>query len=430
MNNNLIVQPAESISGSIAIPSSKSQTLRAILLSSLAHGVSTIENYLPAADTETMIEACSVLGAKITKEPGKLLIEGTSGINFIGRKEIDAGNSGIVLRFFAGIAALSTASITITGDQSIQNQRPIQPLLQALQKLGVHAVSKKGTGFAPVEIQGPVASYATQVHGADSQMVSPLLLAALFLPHPLSIQVIEPGERPWIDMTLSWVKKLGGSYEHNDYAQYTVKGPGSYPGFAYCVPADFSTACFPMAAAIVTDSELHLENLDCSEKQPDSQIIDILKRMGASLEVNPQNRGVRIKKGKGLQGIAIDVNDCIDALPILAVLGCYASGKTHLVNGQIARTKECDRISCMAKELRKMGAQIEECDDGLIITGGPLIGAQMHSHQDHRVAMSLAVAALGAKGNSQIVHSNCIAKTYPDFVSDMRKLGAAMELIP
>ncbi|BBI17156.1 3-phosphoshikimate 1-carboxyvinyltransferase [Neochlamydia sp. S13] len=423
----LVVRPS-SLSGEIQIPSSKSQTHRAILLGSLGKNVSLVYHYLNSPDCLAMMEACRYLGAKITAQGDHLQIEGIGGNIWGAENVINAHNSGIVLRFISAIAALGSHPIVITGDESIRHQRPMHVLLKTLKQLGVQAISTRGDGFAPVIIKGPLRPGQGVIEdGSDSQNISSLLMAAIFLKGTLELEVHQTGEKPWIDLTLDWLKRLKVPYENHRYKNFKVQGIGSYDGFEYAVPGDWSSAAFPIAAAIVTRSEVVLNNLSMHDLQGDKAIVNIFKQMGAGIEIDEQAHSIHVYPRASLKGITVDINDCIDALPILAVVACYAEGQTSIINAAVARQKECDRIACIATELNKMGALIQESHSGLCITGNPLKGASVFSHKDHRMAMALAVAGMGAKGETAIYPSNCIEKTYPTFVQDFKRLGAHIE---
>lgn len=417
------VQPSH-LKGSIIVPTSKSQTMRAILFGSLAKGKSKISRYLPAPDTTHMINACRLLGAKIEVTEEGLEIDGVDGKIEKVEDVIQAGNSGIILRFITAISALSPQYTVITGDHSLRHQRPIEPLLNALKELGIFAESSRCDGFAPVIIKGPLKGGKTTIFGEDSQPVSSLLIACSFADESTEITVKNPGEKPWIALTLSWLDRFGMTYTHNNFENYWVKGRCRINGFAYTVPGDWSTALFPIAAALITGSTLSIDNLDKNDPQGDKEVLSVLEKMGAVFEMKENT--LIVKSGSQLTGAVIDVNPFIDAIPILAVIACFAAGETKLINAAIARTKECDRLFCMTLELTKMGADIKEDKDSLIIKGKPLKGATLYSHHDHRIAMSLAVAALGAQGQSTIENVDCVSKTFPNFAESFQSIGASI----
>ncbi len=378
--------------------------MRALVLALMANGKSRIHNYLKSPDTNSMIEALRKLGAKVAVSETTLEIQGTRAWK---DARINAGNSGQVYRFIGALAALSNTVTQITGDQSICTNRPIQPLIDALKEGGAHVE------FPPLQIQGPLKPGTFHIQGEDSQPVSALIMATAFLSGPSHIYVSNPGEKPWIELTLHWLKKFKIDVVNENFEHFIVPGKASIQGFETTIPGDWSTAAYPIAASLITGKEIFLQNLDSNDVQGDKQIVDALKQMGANIE------NLRVKKSS-LRGIKIDVNNFIDALPILAVLGCYATGKTELVNGKIARFKESDRIHAIATELKKMGANIEETEDGLIIFQSSLKGAHLHSHKDHRIAMALHVAALGAKGKTTIDDTDCIGKSCPNFYDLIR----------
>ncbi|HSX14193.1 MAG TPA: 3-phosphoshikimate 1-carboxyvinyltransferase [Chlamydiales bacterium] len=418
MNSDKMVSIFPSkLKGKVTIPSSKSHTLRAILFASLANGVSTIEQALDSPDTSAMIQAMRQLGAKIDVRGNLLEIHGFNARPKAADDVIQCGNSGQVLRFVGAIAGLISQYTILTGDDSIRHNRPVLPLLDGLNQLGAQAVSSREDGFAPIIVKGPFTKNQAIIHGEDSQPVSGLLIASAFAHHPIEINVINPGEKPWIEVTLDWFQRLGIAYQASDYTRYQMQGSTKLDAFHYIVPGDFSSAAFPIAAAIITDSELVLDNIDMTDIQGDKAIIPLLQKMGANISFG--DRKLIVHRGSTLTGQRIDVSVFVDALPILAVLGCFANGVTEICNGAIARKKESDRITCIRKELQKMGAKIEEKPDGLIIHPSILNGAHLKTHHDHRIALALSVAALGARGESTIHGFECAAKTYPNFIQDI-----------
>ncbi len=411
--------------GTITIPTSKSHTIRSLLFALMAKGKSHIRHPLPSPDTFAMLDAIRHLGAKVDMDQKALIIGGTAGKLQPAEDIIQCGNSGQVLRFIGAMAALSPSYTILTGDLSIRHNRPIKPLLDALSQLGALAVSSRLDGYAPIIVKGPLQGSKASLTGEDSQPVSGLLMLGAF--SPLELRVTNPGEKPWIALTLHWFDRLGIPYENWNFERYKMKGGTHLHGFEYTVPGDFSSAAFPLAAAVITHSEITLDNMDLKDIQGDKAILPALESMGARFE----SRGSKltVKKTQTLKGVRIDINDFIDALPILAVVGCFAKGKTEIVNAAIARKKESDRIHCIASELKKMGAEIEEKPDGLIIHPAELHGAlNLESHRDHRLAMALSVAALAAQGESVIHGIESIAKSYPSFFDDFQKIGAHMEV--
>lgn len=421
---NVKIKPGK-LHGEIAIPSSKSHTIRSLLFALMAKGKSSIRFPLPSPDTFAMLDAIRHLGAKIDMEQETLFVEGVAGKLHPAEDVIQCGNSGQVLRFIGALAALSPSYTILTGDLSIRHNRPVAPLLDALNQLGGSAVSSRLDGYAPIIVRGPVKGGKATVAGEDSQPVSGLLILGAFV--PLELHVTNPGEKPWVALTLNWFDRLGIPYENHHFERYKMKGGSHLQAFHYTVPGDFSSAAFPLAAALVTHSEIILDNIDLKDVQGDKAIIPAFESMGARFESHGSQ--LSVKKTQTLKGTRIDINDFIDALPILAVVGCFAQGKTEIVNAAIARKKESDRIHCIATELKKMGADIEERPDGLIVRPAQLHGSpDLQSHHDHRMAMALSVAALGAHGESSIRGIECVGKSYPTFFHDLTQLGAVMEV--
>lgn len=425
--------PASKLSGSVTPPASKSHSLRAILLASLTEGSNYLYNILASPDTDAMIKACLLLGADIlpNKEKNSLIITGTGGIDKCNIPDdvINAGNSGQVLRFVAGICSLLSAYTVFTGDFSIRYRRPMQTLLDSLQQLGAAAFSTKKDGYAPLVVGGPWSKNQVEIEGSDSQPVSALLIASAFSSQNISIQVNNPAEKPWLDLTCFWLDKLGVDYEREEYQHFFIKGKNTYPAFDMQISTDFSSAAFLIAAAIITRSTLTLNNMDMNDIQGDKAFILILKNLGIHIEENSALKTLTIYGEKSqLHGGTIDVNDIIDAVPILAVLGCFAREKILLKNAEIARHKESDRLSAISCELIKMGAKIEVMQDGLAIHPCHLRGAVVESHDDHRIAMALSIAALGASGKSLIENCQCVEKSYSGFVDDLVKVGAKIQV--
>ncbi|MEM7174620.1 MAG: 3-phosphoshikimate 1-carboxyvinyltransferase [Chlamydiota bacterium] len=427
------IEPS-ALNGSISVPPSKSQTLRALLFGLMGRGKTLIHNPLRSPDTQAMIKAIQHLGAKVAllkraSEKYTLEVEGVAGKLQMAEDVIDAGNSGLVLRLIGALAGLLPSYTVITGDHSIRHRRPAAPLLEGLTQLGAFATSARLDHYAPLIIRGPIKKGTARIDGADSQPVSGLLIASTFAAHQTEIYVDHPGETPWIDLTLHWLDTLHLPYQRRDYHHYSVSGCGRYDGFCYTVPADLSSCSYPLAAALVTKSSLTLTSIDTNDNQGDKALFSILQDMGAKIKTDQTTQSLTVAHSPDLKGMAIDVNPIIDALPLLAVIGCYAQGKTTLYNGHIARHKESDRIRCIVKELKKMKADIIETADGMTIRRSVLRGAALKSHSDHRIAMALSIAALFAKGPSTLEGIECMAKTYPHFIKHFRQLGAKVTLL-
>lgn len=430
MNKCTVYPDSNKLSGEINASPSKSQTLRAILFATLAKGTSTINNILLSPDTMAMIKACEQLGAEISQSNSTLNIIGTAGKLTTPDNVIDAGNSGIVLRFIASVCSVLNNYCVITGDHSIRHNRPVQPLMDALNGLGVFAESMRGDNFAPIIIKGPVLFETTKLDGQDSQPVSGLIILSLLTKGNTEINVTNPGEKPWLDLTLHWLDRLNLKYTRDGYDKFIIPGVQSINSFEYYVPSDLSSISFPVAAALVTNSSIVINNVDLSDPQGDKLLLDIFRQMGANIEYHEHTKKLIINHYNKLVGIDVDINSCIDVINILSVVACFAEGKTKITGAKIARSKECDRISSIAKELIRMGANVNEFEDGIEIYGSSLHPTEdLQTYNDHRMVMALFVAALGAgfnnnqTNNSTILNIKCISKSYPEFFNHMSALG-------
>lgn len=424
----LQVRPS-TLGGHITAPPSKSHTLRAILFASFARGQSTVHRVLQSPDAVAMIKACRQLGAGIIEQGDSLVIKGVAGQPKTPSEPIDAGNSGQVLRFAGALASLCDGEVEITGDHSIQTNRPLRPLMDGLEQMGAVATSRKGTGHAPILICGHPKPHSITIDGADSQPVSALLMLAGFMKGVTEINVENAGEKPWVGLTLNWFDRLGIEYTQEGLEYFTVTGNNIPDAFDYTVPGDFSSLAFPIVAALLTGSSITIDHVDMNDAQGDKQLIEALKQMGADISYDKGKGCLGVFGKNPLKGTTLDINDYIDALPILAVVGCFASGETKLTNCAIARAKESDRLAAMAIELTKMGAEIEVGDDHMIIQRSVLSGAELDGHHDHRIVMSLAVASLAIKkGSSSISDAEYVSKSYPEFFDHLTALGANIKV--
>ena len=411
--------------GRVRIPGSKSQTIRALFLASLAQGRSETHAPLISSDTLSAVTTCQAFGARIIQEEQKFTVEGINGLPQVPQDIIQVGNSGTTLRFGVMTAALCDGYTVFTGDEQIRS-RPLGPLLTAICDLGGIAFTTRDNGSAPAVIKGRVHSGAISVDAVTSQYLSALLIHAPLLDGDTTIRVTRLNEAPYVDMTLGRLDGQRISYDRDGYRQFTVKGGQHYQAFRTTIPGDFSSATFLMVQAAISGSEMILENLDLKDTQGDKAILPVLESMGANVTVTGDT--IRIV-GNGLKGREIDLNAIPDALPALAVAGCFASGETRLVNVPQARLKETDRIRVMAAELVKMGADITELPDGLVIKSSSLKGCFLNGHSDHRVVMALAIAGLNASGITLIDSAEAVRVTFPEFVDIISACGGKIRLM-
>lgn len=409
--------------GEILIPASKSHSIRAVALAAVARGTSVISNPLMSEDARSALNGAIEMGASV--EIGKdWMIRGIGGAPGPACRHIDVGNSGTSLRILTALCALGIHPVSFDGDKSIR-QRPMMPLLSALENLGVTVIGS-AEGKCPFTIRGPLTGGTTRVNGISSQFLTALLIACPMAPDDTEITVDDLHERPYVEITLDWLQRMGIRFENNGLDWFRIPGGQRYEAFKRQMPADFSSAAFPLCAAAVTQSEILIRGLDFNDHQGDKAIFGFFERMGIRLQFVPE--GVVVKGGP-MQGIDIDMNSTPDALPAMAVAACFAKGTTRLLNVPQARLKECDRIAASSMELRKMGAQVEELPDGLVIHQSQLKGTSVHGYDDHRMVMALSVAGLGAAGETIVDTAASVGVTYPTFLADMQQLGANLSLI-
>lgn len=414
-----IVKPSK-ISGSVSIPGSKSHTIRALVFALLADGESVIEEPLVSSDTESCLGMIRHFGAGVETEGRLWRVKGKGGVPDVPADVVDIGNSGTSLYIGMGLAALADGYSVFTGDGQIRN-RPADALLKSIPDLGGEAFSTRGNNKPPVVIRGRIKGGETSVEAVTSQYLTSLLIAAPLASGDTVINVPLLNEVPYVKMTLDWLDRLGIKYENRDYRKFIIEGNQKYKSFRGYIPADFSSGTFFLAAAAITGAELELRGLDFNDSQGDKEVVNILRKMGA--EVDTGNMKINIRGGR-LSGGEFDLNAIPDSLPALAVAGCFAKGETRLVNVAQARLKETDRIAVMCSELKKMGADIEERADGLIIRESGLKGAKVDGHHDHRVAMALSVAGLAADGETRIDTAESVSVTFPNFFNLMKSINA------
>lgn len=413
-----------SISGKVKIPGSKSHTIRSLFFAALAEGNSEIRNPLISDDALSALSVCKSLGADIIHNEEGFFVKGFSGTPITPDDIIDVGNSGTTLRFGLMTAALGNGTTVFTGDYQIR-RRQVGPLIEAINNLGGNAFSTRNNGMAPIVINRKAIGGKTPLDSFTSQYLSSMLIHAPLLSKDTEINLVRLNEIPYVDITLWWLDKLGIKYERNEYKSFYIPSRQKYDGFKCVIPGDFSSATFFLVLAAISGQEFILENLDMNDTQGDKAVVGILESMGAQISYMP---GFVKIKGNGLKGCEIDMNAIPDALPAMAVAGCFAEGETRLVNVPQARTKETDRIAVMCKELKKLGADIEELEDGLIIRQSKLKGANVSGHDDHRVVMSLAIAGLNCEGETIIDTAEAMNITFPEFSSLIKDCGGMIGL--
>jgi 3-phosphoshikimate 1-carboxyvinyltransferase len=412
------ITPLSKIVATIEVPGSKSITQRALIAAALADGESTLLGPLESEDTRYTAAALQQMGVTVKKSREKWTVQGRGGSIVTPEKEIFLGNNGTATRFLTSVAALGRGTFRISGDERMA-ERPILPLMEALQGWGVDIVSINNNGCPPLLINANGLSGGRTVlpEGKSSQYLSSLMLVGPYARQPAELEV--EGDilsLPYVIMTLAVMEAFDIRVEANEALNSYRIPQGKYVAREYAVEGDASNASYFYAAAAVTGGEVTVPNVPVPSLQGDAAFVAVLARMGC--QVNKTGEGLTVSGPEELKGITIDMGDMPDVVPTLAVVASRAKGRTVIKNIAHLRIKECDRLHVMAVELAKMGARVQELDDSLIIEGispdAPMHGAEIETYNDHRIAMSFAVAGLTVPG-VKIRGEQCVAKSFPDF---------------
>jgi 3-phosphoshikimate 1-carboxyvinyltransferase len=416
------VENTDHLEGAVSASPSKAYTHRMLIASLLSNGTSKISNPLLSDDTQATLEAVKALGAETELQENCWTIHGKETLKTPDHP-IDCRESGSTLRFMIPVAALANGPSTFLFGASFE-RRPVAPLLESLRELGVESAVQRN-GSSVMVCGGGIRGGKSSIRGdVSSQFISGLLFACPKAKEDTEIDVTTKLEsKGYVEMTLEVLVKHGleGAVK-DDLSRLWIPSNQSYVPCDHMVPGDFSSAAFLLAAAAVTSSRITVNRLEYQTSQGDRAILGVLEEMGAAVKIGDDSVDV---EGRQLAGVDIDAKDIPDLVPVCAVLGCYAEGRSEIYNAKRLRYKESDRLDSISTELKKMGADIIVNEDGLTINGGcPLHGATVDPHNDHRIAMACAVAALGARGKTKIQNVECINKSYPQFFNDLRVLGA------
>jgi len=422
----LIVKKTDKLKGTVKAPPSKAYTHRAVIAASLSEGKSIIKEPSSCDDALTTIKTCSALGAKIKRESKNTLVVKGCSKPKTPSNVIDCKGSGSTIRFISSVCALADGTSVLTGNRSLR-RRPMQPLLDALKQLGVQCFSTKGDGTPPIIVFGGgiKGGYAAMPGDVSSQFVSSLLLSTPKAEKETEIAITTKLEsKPYVKMTVEILQKHGVKIDcASTYDRFFVPCKQEYRPTTHLIEGDYSSAAFLLAASAITKSTVKVENLRKESLQGDKVIVNLLEKMGATLEVGEDHVKVMGRK-ESLTGIDVDLSDAPDLVPVCAALACYAQGETTIRGVKRLRFKESDRISSLVSELTKIGGKITVNQNSLLIEGkAKLQGADLSSHGDHRIAMACILAALRAEGETVIHGINCLKKSYPNLVNDLIHLG-------
>jgi 3-phosphoshikimate 1-carboxyvinyltransferase len=418
------IRKTQRLCGQVCAPSSKSYTQRMIIAAALSHGTSKVSAPLLSEDTEATLRAVTALGSKVKISDGCWNIEGAKVLKS-STKPIDCGESGATLRFIIPVAALADGPSILTFSGSF-DERPVEPLIASLNDIGVKThVGKIGGKDAVFVEGGGIVGGETYIAGdVSSQFISGLMFACPMGEVDTEIMLSSPLESVnYVKMTEAVLVNHGIKVPaHENHIH--IPANQRYTPFDGVVPGDFSSAAFLLSAAAITQSKVQVNNLSYGNVQGDKAILGILKHMGVVGKVCEDS--VEIDgSGKLINPVEVDSKNIPDLVPIITVLACYTPGVSHIFGARRLRLKESNRLESLYRELTKMGAQITVNDEGLIIQGGsPLHGATIDPHNDHRIAMACAVAALCAEGETRIQNAECVRKSYPKFFIHLKQIGA------
>ncbi len=398
----------------VSVPGSKSYSHRILIAASLSDGACEIENCLKSEDTLLTLKALGQMGVRIeANNPDRIIVQGSKGVLRAFQNDIFLGNSGTSMRLLTAVAALGKGTYRLTGTKRMQ-QRPIQDLIDGLNQLGVKIRSVNNNGCPPVAIKGGrITGRRVRLNcSASSQFLSALLLIAPRTSEGIDIQVTHgPVSKPYIDMTVDVMEKLGVGVQRDRYHHFQVQGNQIYQSGSYQVEPDASQAGYFWAAAALTGAAVKVSGISTHSSQGDVGFTRILESMGCA--VVEERDGIRVI-GRPLTALEVDMADMPDLVPTLAVVAAFAEGTTVITNVGHLKAKESDRLASVAGELVKMGIEAACNDTGLTIKGGKPHGADIETYNDHRMAMSFAVAGLRTPGIA-IKDEKCVEKSFPDF---------------
>ncbi|HIJ79449.1 MAG: 3-phosphoshikimate 1-carboxyvinyltransferase [Desulfobulbaceae bacterium] len=413
------IKPLDHIDTTLTVPGSKSLTQRALIAAALADGTTTLQGPLKSEDTEYTSQALAAMGISVKQHGEQWRIEGKGGRIEQPKAEIYLGNNGTATRFLTSVAALGHGDFTINGDTRM-TERPIKPLMEALAGWGVDIKSIHNTGCPPVAIKAAGLNGGATLlpEGKSSQYLSSLLLVAPYARQAAELKVAgEVLSKPYVTMTLAVMNDFGITVQANQELNHFIIPQGSYRAQDYQVEGDASSASYFWAAAAITGGRVTVANVPSPSLQGDAALVDILAKMGCRVEKS--KAGITVIGSKELKGVEVDMGDCPDVVPTLAVVASRAKGRTVIRNIAHLRIKECDRLHVMVKELSKLGARIAETEDTMIIEGmdadaPSMHGAEIDTYNDHRIAMCFAVAGLVVPG-VKVRGEECVVKSFPDF---------------
>ena len=414
--DKLTLSPIKNISGTVDLPGSKSLSNRILLLSMLAEGHTEIHNLLDSDDTRRMVEALNTLGVEVLEDrnQNRISVKGTSGTIPVTEATLMLGNAGTVIRPLTAALTLGQGRFVLDGVQRMR-ERPIIDLVNGLKQLGADVSCINGTDSPPVEvIANGLPGGTTRLSGAiSSQYLSAILMAAPYAKTEVQIEITDKlVSEPYVEMTLQLMLRFGVSVENDNFKYFRVPSmPYSSPGKIY-VEGDASSASYFLAGAAITGGPVTVKGCGTESLQGDSRFAEVLEKMGTNVKWSEMEITV---SGSSLNGIDVDMNMMPDAAMTLAVAALFASGQTAIRNIHNWRVKETERLKAVSTELRKLGAEVEEGEDYLVINPPKKIqNAEIDTYEDHRMAMAFSLAACGDTSVT-INDPGCVSKTFPEY---------------
>jgi 3-phosphoshikimate 1-carboxyvinyltransferase len=400
----------------VTLPGSKSITNRALIIAALADGQSILTEALFSDDTHYMQESLNRLGIRVEANPAdaRFIVDGAGGTIPSSEASLFIGNSGTSARFLTALAALGSGTYIVDGIERMR-QRPILPLIEALRQLGVDARSETGNGCPPVTISSTGMQGGTVRMAGDtsSQYFTALLMVAPVTNEGIVIEVDgDLVSKPYLDMTIAAMRDFGVTVDHENYERFVIPGRQQYKPREYAIEPDASAASYFFALAAVTGGRITVQNLGNRSVQGDVEFVDVLERMGCSVERSDAE--ITVTGPEKLSGIDVDMNAISDTMPTLGAIAPLADGPVTIRNVEHVRHKETDRISAVVNELRRAGIEVEERQDGITVHPGVPEPATIETYDDHRMAMSFAILGCAVPG-IRIDTPSCVAKTFPDF---------------
>ena len=414
--DKLTLSPIKNISGTVDLPGSKSLSNRILLLSMLAEGHTEIHNLLDSDDTRRMVEALKTLGVEVQEDRNqkRIFVYGTSGTIPVTEATLMLGNAGTAIRPLTAALTIGKGRFVLDGVQRMR-ERPIIDLVNGLKQLGAEVSCINGTDSPPVEvIANGLPGGTTRLSGAiSSQYLSAILMAAPYAKTDVQIEITDKlVSVPYVEMTLQLMLLFGVSVENGKFKHFRVPSmPYSSPGKIY-VEGDASSASYFLAGAAISGGPVTVKGCGTESLQGDSRFAEVLEKMGANVEWSEREISV---SGSSLNGIDVDMNMMPDAAMTLAVAALFASGQTTIRNIHNWRVKETERLKAVSTELRKLGAEVEEGEDYLVINPPKKIkNAEIDTYEDHRMAMAFSLAACG-DASVTINDPGCVSKTFPEY---------------